>query len=121
MSINLISTAIHMSENLINYSADMLTQTEYGMTWTMIARFFRKKSAEFKVAVPYVNTIFPSNLPNRRIGFIQNLKVFSPKQQLILLNELCETNKNAHIKPLKQLLMYHCNQLSKKEDANRMR
>jgi len=107
--------AIYMRENLINYSADVLTQTECGMTWTKIARFFRKKSAEFKVAVPYENTIFPSNLPNRRMGFIQNLKVFSPEQQLILLHELCDTHKKAHIEPLKHLLRHHDSRLNKKE------
>ena len=107
--------AIYMRENLINYSAELLTQTEYGMTWTKIARFFRKKSAEFKVAVPYENTIFPSNLPNRRMGFIQNLKVFSPEQQLILLHELCDIYTKADIKPLKHLLRHYDKGENKKE------
>ncbi|HEX6891931.1 MAG TPA: hypothetical protein VF141_14590 [Chryseolinea sp.] len=94
-----------ISDNLINYYADMLVQTEYGLTWTQIAKFFRKKSAEYKVSVPYVNTIFPSHLPNRRIGFIQNLRVFSPQQQVLLLMELCEGNKNTSVVSLKKFLI----------------
>jgi len=96
-----------MNDILINYSADLLAQAN-GMTWTQIARFFRKKSAEYKVYVPYTNTIFPSHLGNRRVGFIENLKVFSSDQQLMMLNELCGLNKNANITPLKKLLMIHC-------------
>ena len=94
-----------LSDSLINYYVDVLVQTEYGLTWTQIAKFFRRKSAEYKVTVPYVNTIFPSHLPNRRIGFIQNLRVFSPEQQVTLLMELCESNKSTSVASLKKLLM----------------
>jgi len=94
-----------LSDSLINYYVDVLVQTEYGLTWTQIAKFFRRKSAEYKVNVPYVNTIFPSHLPNRRIGFIHNLRVFSPEQQIMLLMELCESNKNTSVASLKKLLM----------------
>ena len=94
-----------LSDSLINYYVDVLVQTEYGLTWTQIAKFFRRKSAEYKVDVPYVNTIFPSHLPNRRIGFIQNLRVFTPQQQVMLLMELCESNKNTSVASLKKLLM----------------
>ena len=96
-----------MNDILLNYSADVLAQAN-GMTWTQIARFFRKKSAEYKVFVPYTNTIFPSQLGNRRVGFIENLKAFSSYQQLLMLNELCSLNKNAKITPLRKLLMVHC-------------
>jgi hypothetical protein len=96
-----------VNDLLINYSADVLAQSN-GMTWTQIARFFRKKSAEYNVFVPYTNTIFPSHLGNRRVGFIENLKVFSSYQQLLLLTELCKLNKNVNITPLKKLLIIHC-------------
>ena len=94
-----------ISDSLINYYADVLVQTEYGLTWTQIAKFFRRKSAEYHVNVPHVNTIFPSHLPNRRIGFIQNLRVFSPQQQVALLMELCEGNKHTSVASLKKLLV----------------
>ena len=96
-----------MNDILINYSADVLARAD-GMTWTQIARFFRKKSAEYKVFVPYTNTIFPSQLGNRRVGFIENLRAFSTEQQLLMLNELCGLNKNVNITPLRKLLMIHC-------------
>ncbi|MBA4054935.1 MAG: hypothetical protein C0490_09505 [Marivirga sp.] len=98
---------LQVSDHLISYSAELLAQTEYGMTWTQIAKFFRKKSAEYNVAVPYVNTMFPSHLLNRRDGFLENLRAFSPEQQLILLKELCETNKKINITPLKKMLMHY--------------
>jgi hypothetical protein len=96
-----------ITDNLITYSAEVLAQPEDGMTWTQIAKFFRKKSAEFRVVVPYSNTIFPSHLHDRRDGFIRNLRVFSPEQQLILLKELCDTNKKINSTPLKTLLLRH--------------
>lgn len=95
-----------VSALLINYSADILAQTDYGMTWTQIAKFFRKKSAEYNVDVPYANTIFPSHLSNRRDGFIKNLRAFSPEQQLILLKELCEANGKINSVPLKKMIMH---------------
>ena len=97
-----------INDNLINYSAQVLAHSEDGLTWAQIAKFFRKKSSEYNVAVPYVNTLFPSNLANRRDGFIRNLRVFSPEQQFILLDELCDlTNKKVNSTPLKKLLMHH--------------
>jgi hypothetical protein len=78
-------------------------------TWAQIAKFFRKKSKEYEVAVPYLNTIYPSHLPDRRDGFIQNLRVFSSEQQLALLHELCDiTNKKINSTPLKKLIVHHC-------------
>ncbi len=97
-----------INDNVINYSALVLAHAEDGMTWAQIAKFFRKKSAEYKVAAPYVNTLFPSNLANRRDGFIRNLRVFSPEQQFILLNELCDLpSKKVNSTPLKKLLLHH--------------
>jgi hypothetical protein len=98
---------LQRSDNLVNYSADVLAQANYGMTWTQIAKFFRKKSAEYNVVAPYVNTIFPSHLASRRDGFIQNLQAFSPEQQLMLLKELCDMNKNTNINSLRKLIMHH--------------
>lgn len=105
--------ALPVNDNLITYSAEVLANTEYGMTWAQIVKFFRKKSAEYKVAVPYRNTLFPSQLPNRRTGFIENLKVFSREQQVMLLEELCNSNKKINVTPLKQMLMWYSNDYAK--------
>jgi hypothetical protein len=98
----------YMSNNLVSYSAEVLAHSQHGMTWTQIARFFRKKSVEYKVAVPYGNTIFPSHLLNRSAGFMENLKAFSPEQQVVLLMELCDAHKKANVTPLKKILMRYC-------------
>jgi hypothetical protein len=98
----------HINDDLINYSAQVLAHTDDGMTWAQIAKFFRKKSSEYHVAAPFVNTLFPSNLANRRDGFIRNLRAFSGEQQFILLNELCDlTNKKVNSTPLKKMLLHH--------------
>ncbi|MEJ7644959.1 MAG: hypothetical protein WKF87_10210 [Chryseolinea sp.] len=89
---------------LIDYSAEVLIPAERGMTWTQIAKFFRKKSVEYKVPVPYTNTLFPSHLPNRRVGFIENLRAFSRRQQIHLLTELCESNTKTNVTLLKMVL-----------------
>jgi len=89
---------------LINYSAEVLIPADRGMTWTQIAKFFRKKSVEYKVPVPYSNTMFPSHLPNRRVGFVENLRAFSRRQQILLLTELCESNKKTNVTLLKMVL-----------------
>lgn len=98
---------VQISDHVINYSAEILAQRDYGMTWTQIAKFFRKKSIEYNVAVPYMNTIFPSHLPNRQYGFLENLRAFSPEQQLILLKELCDLSKRTNITPLRKMLMHY--------------
>ena len=96
---------------LINFSAEVLISPERGMTWTQIAKFFRKKSVEFQVAVPYSNTMFPSHLPNRRVGFVENLRAFSRSQQILLLTELCDANKKKNVTLLKTLLKRNVHQV----------
>jgi len=93
-----------VENELIDYSAEVLVPPDKGMTWTQIAKFFRKKSVEYQVSVPYSNTMFPSHLPNRRVGFIENLRAFSRRQQILLLTELCETNPKTNVSLLKTLL-----------------
>jgi len=93
-----------VENELIDYSAEVLVPFDRGMTWTQIAKFFRKKGAEYQVPIPYSNTIYPSHLPNRREGFIENLRAFSRRQQILLLTELCEANKKTNVTQLKMLL-----------------
>jgi len=102
---------LRLGNELIDYSAEVLVPKENGMTWTQIAKFFRKKSVEYQVPVPHSNTMFPSHLPSRRAGFVENLRAFSHKQQILLLTELCEANKKTNVTFLKTLLKRNNHQL----------
>jgi hypothetical protein len=102
-----------LENELVDYSAEVLVPKDSGMTWTQIAKFFRKKSVEYQVTVPHPNTMFPSHLPNRRTGFVENLRAFSRRQQIILLTELCEANKKNDVTFLKTLLKRNYHELDR--------
>jgi hypothetical protein len=105
-----------MRRDLILHFADALVFTEYGMTWAQVAKFFQKKSIEYRVTIPFGRTIFPFRAPNPRVGFIENMKVFSHVQQLILLKELCYTCSKINNTHLKETLTSYINDYTRRLD-----
>jgi len=67
----------------IDYSADILGETNSGLSGSYIAAHCSKYAIEFNVDIPYHNYPFPKTLPNKRAALKDNLKAFLPEQQFM--------------------------------------
>ncbi|MFC3157190.1 hypothetical protein SAMN05443633_11225 [Chryseobacterium arachidis] len=80
------------------HSADVIAETDNGMTWGQIAKFFTMKAVANNVDIPYSDKNFMNltdsqgkKISNKRVAFVANLKAFNPEQQFQIINELCDT------------------------------
>jgi len=108
----------------INYAADTLAETNDGLTGSRIAEFSAAYAIDFDIEIPYPEYPFPAELPNKRTALRENLKVFNPAQQFIIIKELCELphfENNKGVKDLKIKLISRYGALGQgnaKEEVN---
>jgi hypothetical protein len=75
----------------VQYAADILGDTEEGLTGGTIVRATAAYAVEYNIDLPYSTYPFePGNRPNKRTALYENLMAFSPKQQYRILKELCD-------------------------------
>ncbi len=92
----------------INLAADTLAETHDGLSGSRIAEFCSAYADDYNVEIPYHEYPFPSDLPNKRTALRENLKVFNPEQQFIIIKELSELphfENNIDVKDLRIKLM----------------
>lgn len=88
----------------INYAADTLAETQYGLTGSRIAEYSAAYAIDFDIEIPYPEYPFPADLPNKRTALRENLKAFSPEQKFKIIKELSELphfEDNAGVKDLR--------------------
>lgn len=88
----------------INYAADTIGETNYGLSGSKIAEFSSSYAIDFNIQIPYSEYPFPQDVKNKRTALRENLKKFSPEQQFKIIKELCELpqfGNNTSIKDLK--------------------
>ena len=88
----------------INYAAEILGETKSGLSGSKIAQYCSAYAIDFNVDIPYSESPFPSDVPNKRTALRENLKAFSPEQQFQIIKELCELEQfkgNNSVKDLK--------------------
>lgn len=83
----------------LNHSAEIIAETDNGMTWGEIAKFFTIKAVVHNVDIPHTDKNFMNltdsqgkKIPNKRAAFVANLKAFNAQQQFQIINELCDNN-----------------------------
>jgi len=75
----------------LTHASDILASQYSTLSWSKIVRYFVAKSVDFNVDIPYSDPNFPgTELPNKRTGFLENLRQFSAEQQFEIINELCD-------------------------------
>ena len=87
----------------INHAADILGETNSGLSGSKIAEYCLAHAIEFNVDIPYPNYPFPKDLPNKRTALRDNLRAFSAEQQFKIIKELCELDQFKDNKDMKDL------------------
>ena len=87
----------------INFAAEILGDTNTGLSGSQIAQSCSSYAIDFDVEIPYPEYPFPKQLPNKRTALRENLKAFSPAQQFKIIKELCELQKFKHDAKVKDL------------------
>lgn len=79
----------------IQAAADILGETNQGLTTSEIVKYCSAYAFDFNVEIPYSSVPLPTdvNVPNKRTVLKKNLEVFSPKQQFKIIKELCELDR----------------------------
>ena len=104
----------------INFTSEILGDTEAGLSGSQIAKYCSSYSINFDIEIPYPEYPFPKRLPNKRTALRENLKAFSPDQQFKIIKELCELKQfenNSKVKDLKIKLITRYGQFFETDNA----
>ncbi|WP_316786645.1 toll/interleukin-1 receptor domain-containing protein [Pedobacter frigiditerrae] len=72
-------------------ASETLAATSSKLSWSISVRRFLDKAIEYDVDIPHTNVIFNIGAGgNKRSGFLDNLRAFSPAQQFEIMNEFCD-------------------------------
>jgi hypothetical protein len=102
----------------INFAADILGETNNGLSGSKIANLCLAYAIDFNVLIPYSQYPF-QDVPNKRTALAENLKKFSSNQQYKIIKELSELEQfrdNNTVKDLKIKLISRYRQLA--DNAN---
>jgi len=82
-----------MTENgipptFLSKAAALLADTNAGLSGPKIVEAMIGYAERWQVQIPYPS--YPYDAPNKRTALLDNLKVFSQPQQLIIIEELCD-------------------------------
>ena len=77
----------------INHACDVLGDTNSGLSGTKIVEYLSGYAVDYDVNIPYPDYPFPQSVPNKRTALRKNLRVFSPEQQIQILNELSQLDQ----------------------------
>ena len=110
---------MEISKSFLQEASELLGKSKGGLTGYQIINYFRKKSYELNVDIPYSETPLPKELPNKRTALYKNLEKFSPKQQYAIIKELCENEQfvdNFSVRDLKIKLITRYSQLAESHE-----
>ena len=72
----------------IQYAADILADTNSGLSGSNIVRATAAYAVEYDVGIPHAS--YPFDAPNKRTALFENLMAFSGPQQYRIIKELCD-------------------------------
>ena len=98
----------------LRHAADILGDTQKGLSGTKIIEATAAYAVEFDVSIPH--THMGPHIPNKRTALYDNLRAFSPPQQYKIIKELCDhpsfgSKKTPERKELKLKLITRYQQL----------
>lgn len=97
----------------LRHAADILADTNTGLTGSEIVKFCNSYAIDFNVNIPITSSnfgSFGSVVPNKRTALYKNLVAFNACQQFKIIKELSELDKfanNENVKKLKAQLYEH--------------
>lgn len=109
-----------ISHSFLTQASDLFAATENGLTWSQIVKFFRSKSVDYNVDIPYSTDVFPTGeVPNKRTAFLKNLEKFPNELQFEIILELSNRGnfaQNPEIVKLRNQLITRYSHLNKNSD-----
>ncbi|AJD91995.1 hypothetical protein JMA_26780 [Jeotgalibacillus malaysiensis] len=99
-----------IDDSFISYAADVLGDTNQGLSGSQIVKYCNSYAVDFNVNIPITSSDFGkfgSIVPNKRTALYKNLVVFNGIQQFTIIKELCELsdfNDNENVVKLKSIL-----------------
>ncbi|MDA0704526.1 MAG: hypothetical protein O3A96_15020 [Proteobacteria bacterium] len=72
----------------IQYAADILADTNSGLSGPNIVKATAAYAVEYDVRLPHPT--YPFDAPNKRTALYENLMAFSPSQKYRIIRELCD-------------------------------
>jgi hypothetical protein len=75
----------------LTYAADILGDTNDGLSGSNIVKAFTGYAIDFNVDIPHSS--YPFDAANKRTALLDNLRAFSSEQQYKIIRELCEHSK----------------------------
>jgi len=100
----MITKARYISATFLNQVADILGDSENGLTGSQIVEYLRAHAFESNIKISYSEHPFPPSVPNKRTALRENLKVFPSNLQFKIIKELCDLhrfNNNDTVKNIK--------------------
>lgn len=95
---------IMISSSFIRYAADVLGDTDRGLSTSQIVEMCVRYAADYGVAIPhYISPLPVGTVPNKRTALMENLEQFSGEQQYKIIKDMCELEKFANNEDVKNL------------------
>jgi hypothetical protein len=103
----------------ITHVANVLGETQGGLSGSEIVRYFTDYAVDFNVDIPHAQ--YPFDAPNKRTALKENLSGFSPQHQYKIIKELCDLERfkgNQNVKDLKIKLVSRYAHFSESDDES---
>ena len=81
--------SIMINTAFLTHASEILAETSTGISGPKIVGYLAAYAVDYQVDIPYASYPFPTAIPNKRTALVKNLEVFSPEQQVQILNDLC--------------------------------
>lgn len=99
-----------IEEAFLRFATEILGETNRGLTSTNIINYSLDYAIQYNVKVPFMNYPF-EGVQNKRTALLENIKVFSPEAQFVIIRELCDLpifydNKAAKVLKIKLISRY---------------
>lgn len=112
----------HIPIPFLTYSADILADTDTGLSGNEIVKQMSAYSVEYQVNIPFAQ--YPFDV-NKRTALFENIKPFSPTLQFKIIRDLCEHRKfmngeNQEVKALKVKLVSQFAHLAPKDEFSKL-
>lgn len=99
-----------LPDSFISYAADVLADTNKGLSGGQIVKYCNSYAVDFGVDIPIISPDFGkfgSVVPNKRTALHKNLAAFTGQQQFVIIKELSELphfEGNSEVTALRRLL-----------------
>lgn len=94
-----------IDKSFISCVANLLAETESGLTGSEVCKFFEQFAVKYSVSIPHNCYPFSKPVSNKRQAFRENLEQFEPKAQYQIIHDLCLLEKFKDNQQVKNLLL----------------